>query len=175
MWQFFSADALSLPSVPVRHFSPGSQPNERSVPFTESCGPHSGKLLETYLINRFVAVFSARQRSHDDAPTARSMPARGNAPGTCPSPCSARQERRIPAPLQGAPIDPETQAVALSWSAAALSAPESKLRKSEFTSFDGWQFMRCLLIMRPVVLVISVACVSDSETAICQGRYLDGI
>src|SRR6266478_9269823 len=93
MWQFFSADAFSLPSVQFRHFSPGSQPNERSVPFTESCGPHSGKLLEAYLINRFVAVFSARQLSHDDAPTARSMAARGNAPGTCPSTCSALQGR----------------------------------------------------------------------------------
>src|SRR5467141_5219465 len=118
MWQFFSADALSLPSVPVRHFSPGSQPNERSVPFTESCGPHSGKLLETYLINRFVAVFSARQRSHDDAPTARSMPARGNAPGTRPSLCPALQGRRNLAPLQGGPIDSETQGIALGWTAA---------------------------------------------------------
>src|SRR6267143_3558828 len=43
----------------------------------------------SYLINRFVAVFLARQFSHEDAPTARSMPARGNAPGTCPSPCPA--------------------------------------------------------------------------------------
>src|SRR5467141_2642288 len=146
MWQFFSADAFSLPSVQFRHFSPGSQPNERSVPFTERCGPHSGKLLESYLINRCIAVFSARQLSHDDAPTARSMPARGNAPGTCPSPCPALQGRRIPAPLQGAPIDSETQGVALGWVAAALSAPESKLCKSEFTSLDGWPFMRWLSI-----------------------------
>jgi hypothetical protein len=68
--------------------------------------PHStiGKgladfLASSYLINRFVAVFSARELSHDDAPSARSMPARGNAPGTCPSPCPALQGRRIPAPL----------------------------------------------------------------------------
>src|SRR5882672_26959 len=46
-------------------------------------------VTRTYFINRFAAVFSAQELSHDDAPTARSMPARGNAPGTCPSPCSA--------------------------------------------------------------------------------------
>src|SRR6266576_2366485 len=51
---------------------------ERTPPFTQ-----------TYLINRFAAVFSVQELSHDDAPTARSMPARGNTPGTCPSPCSA--------------------------------------------------------------------------------------
>jgi hypothetical protein len=39
--------------------------------------------------------------------------------------------------LQGAPIDSETQGVALGLRAAALSAPESKLRKSKFTSLDG--------------------------------------
>src|SRR5882762_4616383 len=38
----------------------------------------------SYLINRFVAGFSAQELSHDNAPTARSMPVRGNAPGTCP-------------------------------------------------------------------------------------------
>src|SRR5882672_5988051 len=84
MWQFFSAVALSLPSVQVHLVFLEPPPDERSVPFTDTCGPFSGKLLEAYLINRFVAVFSARQRSHDDAPTARSRPARGNAPGTCP-------------------------------------------------------------------------------------------
>src|SRR5467141_3544636 len=131
--------------------------------------------LRCYLVNRFVAGFSARRLSHDDAPTARSIPARGNAPGTCPSTCSALQGRRNPPPLQGAPIDAETQGVALGWTAAALSAPESKLCKSELTSLDGWPFMRRLLIMRPVVLVISVACVGDGETAVGQGRHLDGI
>jgi hypothetical protein len=39
--------------------------------------------------------------------------------------------------LQGAPIDSETQGVALGWSAAALSAPDSKSRKSEITSHGG--------------------------------------
>jgi len=39
--------------------------------------------------------------------------------------------------MQGAPIDSETQGVALGWSAAALSAPESKLSKSEFTTLGG--------------------------------------
>jgi hypothetical protein len=46
--------------------------------------------------------------------------------------------------LQGGPIDSETQGVALGWSAAALSAPESKLYKSEFTSLAGWPLMRWL-------------------------------
>src|SRR6266404_9391040 len=78
-------------------------------------------------------------------------------------------------PLQGAPINSETQGVALGWSAAALSAPESKLCKSEFTSFDGWPFMRCLLVVRPVVLVVSVARVGDSKTAVGARRHLDGI
>src|SRR6266481_7914982 len=103
-------------------------------------------MTRSYFINRFVAVFSARERSHDDAPTARSMLARGNAPGTCPSPCSALQGRRIPAPLQGAPIDSETQGVALGLRAAALSAPETKLCKSEFTILGGWLFMRWLTV-----------------------------
>src|SRR5467141_5125592 len=103
------------------------------------------------------------------------MPARGNAPGMCPSTCSALQGRRNPPPLQGAPIDSETQGVAMGWSAAALSAPESKLCKSELTCLDGWPFMRCLLIVRPIVLVISVACVGDSKTAVGARRHLDGI
>src|SRR5713226_5539582 len=77
---------------------------------------------------------------------ARSMPARGNAPGTCPGPCFALQGRRIPAPLQGAPLDSETQGVALGWSAAALSAPESKSCKSEFTSLDSWPIVRSLRV-----------------------------
>jgi hypothetical protein len=47
--------------------------------------------------------------------------------------------------LQGAPIDSETQGVALGWSTAALSAPKSKICKSEFTSHDGWLFARWLL------------------------------
>jgi hypothetical protein len=55
---------------------------------------------------------------------------------------SALQGRRIPAPLQGAPIDSETQGVALGCHAAAPSAPESKSFKSEFTSLDDWTFMR---------------------------------
>src|ERR1700704_6227951 len=38
----------------------------------------------TYPINRLVEMSSTRELAHDDAPTARSMPARGNAPGTCP-------------------------------------------------------------------------------------------
>src|SRR5467141_850141 len=78
------------------------------------------------------------------------MPARGNAPGTSPSTCSALQGRRAPLPLQGAPIDSETHGVALGWSAAALSAPESKLCKSEFASLDGWPFVRWLLVSADV-------------------------
>jgi hypothetical protein len=91
----------------------------------------------SHLINRLLPISPARQLIHDDAPTARSMPTGGNAPGTCPSTSPALKERGIPAPLQGAPIDSETQGVALGWSAAALSAPESRLKKSKFTSLDG--------------------------------------
>src|SRR5467141_3884301 len=74
------------------------------------------------------------------------MPARGNAPGTCPR-YVLRPARAvgIPAPLQGAPIDSETQGVALGYHAAAPSAPEPKLSKPKFRSFDGWPFMRWLL------------------------------
>ncbi len=95
------------------------------------------EISRSHHINRFVEVFSVRERSHDNAPTARSMSARGNAPGTCPSPCSALQGRRIPSPLQGAPIDSEIRGAALGRSAAAPSAPESKLCKSEFTTLAG--------------------------------------
>src|SRR6267143_6752790 len=41
-------------------------------------------VTRSYLINCFVRIFSARELSRNDAPTARSMPAQGNAPGTCP-------------------------------------------------------------------------------------------
>src|ERR1700730_8119422 len=41
----------------------------------------------------------------------------------------------------------KTQGVALGWIAAALSAPESKLYKSEFTSFDSSPFVRWLLLI----------------------------
>ncbi len=86
--------------------------------------------------------FLGSELNHNDAPTARRMPARGNAPGTCPSPCPALQGRRIPPPLQGGPIDSETQGVALGWSAAALSAPRPQLCKSDFTCLDGWPFIK---------------------------------
>jgi len=99
------------------------------------------EISRSHHINRCVEVFSVRERSHDDAPTARSMPARGNAPGTCPSPCPALQGRWIPPPLQGAPIDSETQAATLGLRAAALSAAESKLGKSEFATLDGRPFI----------------------------------
>src|SRR6266849_5990403 len=93
------------------------------------------------LINGPVAVFSARELSHDDAPTARSIPARGNAPGTCPSTSPALQGRRNPPPLQDALIDSETRGVALGFLAAALSAPESKWCTSKFTSLAGCPFI----------------------------------
>src|SRR5260370_17948380 len=38
----------------------------------------------TYPINRLVEISSTRELGPDDTLTARSMPARGNAPGTCP-------------------------------------------------------------------------------------------
>src|SRR5882762_11214824 len=58
---------------------------------TSSTNPR--RTTESCLTNRFGTVFSARQLSHDDEPTARSTPARGNAPGTCPSACCALQGR----------------------------------------------------------------------------------
>jgi hypothetical protein len=100
----------------VFHFYPHSTIGEGLADFFGS----------SYHINRFVAVFSARELSHDDAPSARSMPARGNAPGTCL-------------------IGSETQGVALGFIAVVLSAPESKLSKSEFTSLEGWPSVRRLL------------------------------
>jgi hypothetical protein len=51
------------------------------------------EISKSYFINRDVEIFFARERSHDDAPTARSMSARGNAPRTCPSTCPALQGR----------------------------------------------------------------------------------
>jgi len=57
--------------------------------------------------------------------------------GTRSSIRSALQGRRIPAPFQGAPTDSETQGVALGWSAPALSAPDYKLCKSEFSVCEG--------------------------------------
>ena len=107
---------------------------------TNSTNPR--RTTESCLTNRFGTVFSARQLSHDDAPTARSTPARGNAPGTCPSTCSALQGRRGPSPLQGAPIDSENQRVAPGLSATALSALESNPCKSGFATLDGWPFIR---------------------------------
>ena len=71
-------------------------------------------------------------------------------PGTCSSPYPALQGWRIPPPLQGGPIDSESQGVALGLRAAALSAPESKLCKSEFASLDGWPFVRWLLVSADV-------------------------
>ena len=56
--------------------------------------------------------------------------------------------------MQGGTIDSETQGVALGWRAPALSVPESKLCKSEFTSFDGWPFMRWLVVIGDQCLVI---------------------
>ena len=100
------------------------------------------EISKTYFLNRYVAVFFTRERSHDNAPTARSMSARGNAPGKCPSSCSALQGRRIPPPFQGALIDSETQGVAQGLRTPALSAPESKLCKSEFTTLAGRPFIR---------------------------------
>ena len=59
---------------------------------------------------------------------------------------SALTGRRIPAFFQGAPIDLETQGVALGYHAAAPSVQEPKLYKPEFRSFDGWPYMRLLLV-----------------------------
>src|SRR3977135_1924016 len=87
------------------------------------------------------------------------MPARGTAPGKCPRSLfrPARAEG-IPAPLQGALIDSETQGVALGYHAAAPSAPEPKLYKPEFRSFDGWPFMRWLLFRRSTTTLECAPC-----------------
>ncbi len=106
-------------------------------------GASSGKSFAygSYLINRFAGVFCARNLSHDDAPTAQRMHAsRGNAPGTCPSRNSALKAWRFPAPFQGAPINTETQCVALGWSAAAPSAPKSKDVQIRILESYGWPF-----------------------------------
>ncbi len=101
----------------------------------------------SYLIIRFVEVYCARELSQDVAPTARSMLARGNAPGRFPSRCSALKGRRIPAPLQGASINSETQGVALGWSAAALSAPKSKDVQIRIHESYGRPFTRRFIVM----------------------------
>ena len=67
----------------------------------------------SYPINRLVEFFSTQELGHDDAPTARSMPAGATPLERVRGTSSALQGRRIPAPLQGAPIDSETQGVAL--------------------------------------------------------------
>src|SRR3981189_2391805 len=72
------------------------------------------------------------------------MPARATPRECVRGTSSALQGRRIPAFFQGAPIDSETQGVALGYHAAAPSAPEPMLYKPEFRSFDGWPFMRWL-------------------------------
>jgi hypothetical protein len=99
--------------------------------------------LEAVLMKSVRSSFLARKHRHNHAPKARRIPARGNAPGSCPSRISALQGRRIPPPLQGGPINSETQGVALGWSAAALSAPRSKdvqfqIRESYGCRFVGW-------------------------------------
>src|SRR5712664_3147777 len=66
--------------------------------------------------------------------------------GACQPGATPRGRVRVHVPpCKGGPIDSETEGVALGWSAAALSVPESKLCKSEFTSLDGWPFMSRLL------------------------------
>src|SRR6266404_831992 len=111
------------------------------LPGSGQTGRARTRSLRCYLVNRFVAGFSARRLSP-----------RGNAPGTCPSPCYALQGRRIPPPLQGGSIHTETQGVALGLRPAALSAPESKVRKFEFTSLETWLFMIWLLVLRTQAL-----------------------
>ena len=81
-----------------------------------------------YPINRFVAVSPL-----DNSATMTRQRRVACQPGATPR---ERVRAHVP-PLQGAPIDSETQGVALGWSAAALSAPESKLSKSEFTTLGG--------------------------------------
>jgi len=72
-------------------------------------------------------VFSSQEYACDVAPTARRMPARGNAPGiTSQAIMSALKGRRDLAPFQGAKrsVNAGTQGIALGLHSAALSAPE---------------------------------------------------
>jgi len=138
---------LCLPHFGVKPGAPSVRYLASSESLISSCNTIGSRcrrceISRSHHINRFVEVFSVRERSHDNAPTARSMSARGNAPGACPSTCSALQGRRVPSPLQGAPINSENQRVAPGLSATALSALESKPCKSGFATLDGWPFIR---------------------------------
>src|SRR3981189_2681009 len=86
------------------------------------------------------------------------MPARATPRECVRGTSSALQGRRIPAFFQGAPIESETQGVALGYHAAAPSAPEPKLYKPEFRSFDGWPFMRWLLFRRSTATLECAPC-----------------
>jgi hypothetical protein len=89
---------LCLPRNGVKPGAPSIRCLTSSESLLSSCNTIGSRcrmfeISRSHLINRLVAAFFVRERSHDDAPTARSMPARGNAPGTCPSPCAALQGR----------------------------------------------------------------------------------
>ena len=89
---------LCLPHFGVKPGAPSVRYLASSESLISSCNTIGSRcrrfeISRSHHINRFVEVFSVRERSHDNAPTARSMPARGNAPGTCPSPCTALQGR----------------------------------------------------------------------------------
>ena len=75
----------------------------------------------------------------------RRNPAQGNALGFGIDQC-ALEGRRNPPPLQGAPINSETEGVALGWIAAALSAPKSKDVQIRIHESYGWPFMTSLLV-----------------------------
>ena len=98
--------APSLAAVPLPPMQRAARrlflPPKTSQGFRNSCRERYRLETISNFVNRSLAVFYAQEFTHDDAPTARSMPARGNAPGTCPSTCFALEGRRIPAPLQGA-------------------------------------------------------------------------
>jgi hypothetical protein len=94
-------------------------------------------LAKSYLQNRSTAVFpdensapNTRQRRIGREPGATP---RGSVPRTC----IALKGRRNPAPFQASPFDSQTQGVALGLHPAALSAPQARSRKSEFTFFDA--------------------------------------
>jgi hypothetical protein len=134
-------DGLGAPKIQcVAYFSEGWL----------TCGIHRERLMKR------LAVFRAWEFGRDDAPTARSMTARGKAPGKCSCRCSGLQGRRIPAPLQGATDRFRTQGVALGLNPSALSAPEPGLCKSEFTwpddrPFISWRLIKLGVPIAPVV------------------------
>jgi hypothetical protein len=101
---------------------------------------------------QILPILDAQLEAASQIASARFSPLDNSATMTCQR-RGALQPRATPrgrvrvhvAPCKGAAINPETQGVALGWSAVALSTPESELCKSKCTSRDGWPLVRWLL------------------------------